>query len=338
MCRLPSLPRCLWAAVASLATTWAAAQPLALSCAVDSALVQGTTLSLHAWATNAEGRAVDLPAGLRWQVDRGTVAEGPVVAGEAGRWILPAQPRSGRLQAQLLDEGGRSLCTVTARRVPGVRGAGPSAHGLVGAREFLTRDATAPGGHAAQAFLLLPAPPAPSERERCIRVLSAWLRQLQPAAEMEQLVERDRITLFLLPLRQMPPAGVLERLENPSDLRRAAEGLLAVYDHARAQALLAQLGVTRPGPGPLLVTRHSPPQGDPQVQLVEDFTRVDPAIAEAWMNWSVSLVSQPREPSAEALRRVAMTLRNVIAHIARSLPDGGAGATAAIQLAAVTPR
>jgi hypothetical protein len=324
-----------------LGTPYAAtAQPATVSCAVEPALVSGTSLTLNAWAVNAAGRAAALPAGAQWRVDRGHVEAGRVNGGVAVIWTIPEKPLSGQIHASLVRPDGGVVCTATARRVPGIRGQAP-ANATARARHFLVREREAPGGYAALAYLLLPTPPAPAERERCLRMLAAWLRLLPPTAEMELYVERDQLTLFLLPLRELPvlklDAGSAERHE-PQAWRAAAQLLLAQYDHARAQALMAKMGLAGVGPGPLLVTRQTSSTDERSVLLVEDFASVDPAIVEPWLRWSLSLISQPRERSTEALQRVAMTLRNVIAHAARDLPDGGAAAREGVRVATLPGR
>lgn len=315
----------------------AAAQPSTVACAVEPGLAAGTTLALHAWAVSAAGSAAALPAGLHWRVDRGAVDTAAVDGGEPVGWTIPELPRSGMLRAHLLRSNGSVVCTATARRVPATRGMDPP-KGAARARHFLMRDREEPRGYAALSYLLFPAPPVLAERERFLRVLSAWLRQLPPTVEMEQYVERDQLTLFLLPLREIPVLKLDADAADPQPFRTAAQALLANYDHPRAQALLAKMGMPAAGPGPLLVTRQASPGGDAGPQLVEDFGAVDPVIAEQWMRWSLSLVSQPRERSAESLQRVAMTLRNVIAHVARGLPNGGAGARDWISVAAAPAR
>jgi len=101
---------------------------------------------------------------------------------------------------------------------------------------------------------------------------------------------------------------------------------------------MAKMGLAGVGPGPLLVTRQTSSTDERSVLLVEDFASVDPAIVEPWLRWSLSLISQPRERSTEALQRVAMTLRNVIAHAARDLPDGGAAAREGVRVATLPGR
>jgi len=310
----------------------AVAAPPGVACTVEPALATGSPLTLRAWAIDAGGLPAELPPGLRWEVDRGAVDAAPAGGGEPARWTIPDRPSSGMLRARLLRDDGSVVCAVSARRVPGIRGDPPPA-AAARARHFLARDREEPRGYAALAYLLLPAPPAPAERERCLQVLAAWLRQLPPSAEMELYVERSELTLFLLPVRE-PPALQLDgaATTDPQAYRRAALALLAVYDHARAQALMARLGLASDGPGPLLVTHQAALGGGPATQLVEDFGPVDASIADPWMRWSLSLVSQPRERSAESLQRLAMTLRNVIAHVARGLPGGGAAARESIRV------
>ncbi|MBI3157122.1 MAG: hypothetical protein HYZ20_17215 [Burkholderiales bacterium] len=307
-----------------------------VACAVEPALAVETTLALHAWAVDAAGAAVGLPAGLHWQVDRGEAEARPVDSARPVRWTIPDKPRSGLMRAQLVHADGRVVCTATSRRVPGTRGMEPP-KGAARARHFLTRDREEPRGYAALAYLLLPAPPAPPERERILRLLAAWLRQLPPTAEMEQYVERDQLTLFLLPLRDVP-ALKADAAADPRAERAVAQSLLAAYDHARAQAMMARMGLEAAGPGPLLATRQVVPGAETGAQMVEDLSAVDPSLAEAWMRWSLSLVSQPRERSAEALQRVAMTLRNAIAHAARGLPDVGAASRDRIRVSAAPSR
>jgi len=315
-----------------------AVQAVQVACAVEPVLASDEPLELHAWAMDSGGLPSALPAGLRWQVDRGEVETAPVAAGRPVRWTVPERPR-GVVQARLVGDGGQVLCVVSARRVPGARGTEPSASGAR-ARHLLARDREEPRGYAALSYLLLPSPPVAAERERSLRVIAAWLRQLPPTSEMEQYVERNELTLFLLPLREVPPLKLDSSGGADSQAyRAAAQTLLENYDHARAQALLARMGLAAAGPGPWLVTRQAAPPGSPPpALLVEDFGAVDASIVDAWMRWSLSLVSQPREGSAEALGRVAMTLRNVIAHVARSLPDGGARAREAIRVAAAPAR
>ena len=311
-----------------------------VACAVEPALASDEPLALHAWAVDGSGMPVALPAGLRWRADRGEVDDTPAAAGVPIRWTVPDRPRSGALHARLVGRDGQIVCSVTVRRVPGARAMDPPT-GAARARHFLARDRDEPRGYAALSYLLLPSPPAAAaERERCVRVIAAWLRQLPPTAEMEQYVERNELTLFLLPLRDVPPLKLDgQGGADPQAYRAAAQTLLASYDHVRAQALLARMGLATAGSGPWLVTRQAAPPGSPPpAQLVEDFGAVDPSISEAWMHWSLSLVSQPREGSGEALQRVAMTLRNVIAHVARSLPDGGAGAREAIRVSTAPAR
>lgn len=316
-----------------------ASQTPVVACTVEPALTDGVPLALLAWAVDGGGKPVALPAGLRWQADGGNVDDTAVTAGGSIRWTLPDQPRRGVLHARLVRDNGQIVCSVTARRVPGIRGSAP-AIGAVRARHFLVRDRDEPRGYAGLSYLLLLSPPVGAERERCLRVLAAWLRRLPPTAEMELYVERNELTLFLLPVRDVPPLKLDgPGSPDPQTYRAAAQALLASYDHARAQALLARMGVVVAGAGPWLVTRQAAPPGSPPpALLIEDFGAVDPSIVEAWMHWSLSLVSQPREGSAEALQRVAMTLRNVIAHVARGLPDGGAGARDAIRLATAPAR
>ncbi len=330
--------RGLLAALLAVVATASAAQA-GVACAVEPALVTGQRLTLHAWALKPDGTAADLPADLRWQVDRGSVAAEPVVAGVPVAWTIPETPRKGLVRARLVAAGGGVVCSSTARVVPDLRGpgsvrpgAGQGMAGMARARHLWLRDQDEPRGYAALGYLLLPAPPAAADRERYLRVLESWLRQMPAVADLELYAERNQLTLFLLPLREMPALKLQAGVDDPQALRETARVLLAHYDHARAQALMARMGVAAGGAGPFLLTRPSTPGAGPATQMVEDLSAVDPGIVEVWMRWSLQLGSQPRELTAESMQRVALTLRNVIAHLARGLPGGGATTRDSIQI------
>ena len=330
----------LLAGLLAAAATGAVAQA-SVACAVEPALVTGQSLTLHAWAVKSDGAAADLPADLRWQVDRGSVAADRVVTGVPVAWTIPDTPRKGLVRARLVAADGNAVCTGTARVVPNLRGpnntlpgAGQGMPGAARARHLWLPDQNEPRGYAALGYLLLPAPPAAADRERFLRVLEAWLRQLPAVADLELYVERDQLTLFLLPLREMPALKLQTGVDDPQAWRDAARVLLAHYDHARAQALMARMGVTAGGAGPFLLTRPSAPGGGSAMQMVEDLSSVDPGIAEVWMRWSLQLGSQPRELTGETMQRAALTLRNVIAHLARGLPGGGGATRDSIRLIA----
>jgi hypothetical protein len=332
--------RGLLAAVLVLAATGAAAQA-SVACAVEPALVTGQRLTLHAWAVKSDGAAADLPSDLRWQVDRGTVGADPVLAGVPTAWTIPEAPRKGLVRARLVAADGSAVCTSTARVVPTLRGlnnthagSGQGMSGTARSRHLWIREEDEPRGYAAVGYLLLPAPPAAADRERFLRVLEAWLRQLPDVADLELYVERNQLTLYLLPVREMPTLKLQTGSDDPRVWREAARLVLAHYDHARAQALMARMGFAAGGAGPFLLTRPSVPGGRPVTLMVEDLSTVDPGIAEVWMRWSLQLGSQPRELTGEAMQRAALTLRNVIAHLARGLPGGGAATRDSIRLVA----
>ena len=103
----------------------------------------------------------------------------------------------------------------------------------------------------------------------------------------------------------------------------AAADLLSAYDHARAQALLARLQVRPARSGPVLVTLLAP-ASEAAVGtglLVEDMSSAAPVVAGAWMRFALRSSSESRSWFAGALERAALNVRNLIAQVARSVPD-----------------
>ena len=193
-------------------------------------------------------------------------------------------------------------------------------------RDWLLAGSDEPAGYGGYGYLLLRSAPRDAERERPLRVMIAYLRQLPAVGELGRYARRDEIRINLLPLRELPAAVAQALRGNPSDadLRRAAELLLDAYDHARAQAILARLGVQRAGDGPFLITLTQPASAaGAGKMLIEDMSAVEPAVAEAWMRQATRLGQEPQAWSGSTLRRIELLMRNSIAQIASALPDSG---------------
>ncbi|MEP6482655.1 MAG: hypothetical protein ABJA94_11690, partial [Rhodoglobus sp.] len=127
----------------------------------------------------------------------------------------------------------------------------------------------------------------------------------------------------------------------PSDaaLLVAAQQLLEAYDHSRAQALATRLSLHITGSGPVLVTLARPAgEGIATAALVENMGGVAPEVAEAWLRAAMHAALEPRTWSADALTRLALRMRNVVALLAATLPDPGLRADQRVQLAQMAPR
>ena len=220
-----------------------------------------------------------------------------------------------------------------------MRGAGPGP-ALLGARSLLLSGRDEPPGFGAYGYLLLLAPPRDDERARHLSVLAAFLRQY-PSVEafLKNKVQFREISLVQLPVRyepQLPP-----RLQAASDaaLLAAAEKLLEAYDHARAQTVATRLSLHIRGSGPVLVTLARPAgEGFAATALVENMSGVAPDVAEAWLRAAMHAALEPRSWSADAFVRLALRMRNVVAHLSTTFSDPRLRADDRVQLAQLAPR
>jgi hypothetical protein len=194
---------------------------------------------------------------------------------------------------------------------------------LMAVRDWLLPGQAEPAGFGAYSYLLFAAPPRDVERERHLRVLMAYVRQLPERAEVESYLQKSQLNLFQLPLRQIPKLPANPGSAGDAALRASAERLLADYDHVRAQVLLAGLGLPAGSRGPLLVTRVPAvlaTSGGDQL-LIEDMSRVEPVVAEQWMALSADLVNRQRHWDRRVLTQLALEVRNLIAQVASAVPD-----------------
>jgi len=300
--------------LAALCCAAAAPARAELACAADHVLVRpGERVRMQLWA-DAGGAAP------RWRVPGGRV----LAQGAGAEWQLPAADGKARW-LEAVAEVGAEQCRVAVLLAP--RGSQaqvptPSRGGPLTGRYLWISGSDEPPGYGAYAYLLFASPPRESERERHLAVLAAFLRQVSDAAELERYADKGTLDLMLLPLRQAPSLPLNLRAASDAQLRSAAESLLAAYDYARAQALLARSDKAPLGSGPYLLRRTRPMAaagGGPW--MFEDMNAVDPSLADVWMRWSMRLATAPRAWNGDALAGLALQLRNVIAHAARALPD-----------------
>jgi hypothetical protein len=149
------------------------------------------------------------------------------------------------------------------------------------------------------------------------------LRELPALADALLYVAPAGINLVMLPLRNLPQLPVRPEAASDDTLLGAAANLLLAYDHARAQGLLARLQVRPARSGPVLLTLLAPAAeataGEPV--LLEDMSAVAPVVAGAWMRFALRSSSETRTWSVGAMERTALNVRNLIAQVARSVPD-----------------
>jgi len=211
---------------------------------------------------------------------------------------------------------------------------------LVGGRSFLRAGRDEPPGFGAYGYLLLLAPPRDDELARHLSVLAAWLRQYPTVEEfLQNKLQPSEISLVKLPVRYEPQLPPRPQAAGDAVLRDAATKLLEAYDHARAQAIAARLSLRIAGSGPVLVTLSRPAsERVAAAALVENMSGVSPGIADAWMRAAMRAALEPRTWSADALVRLALRMRNVVAQLAATLPDPRLRSEERVQLAQLAQR
>jgi hypothetical protein len=291
-----------------------------LTCAADRLVIRpGERVHLQVWAGAAGAEPLPLAAAMNWHVPGGRVlGHGPGI-----EWQLPAAEGKA-LWLEAVVEADADQCRIAVLLAP--RGSGNVVPGssrgdLLTARRLWISGSDEPPGYGAYAYLLLASPPLESERERHLAVLVAFLRQFSDAAELERYVEKGKLNLMMLPLRYAPRLPLNLRTASDAQLRSAAQALLAAYDYARAEVLLARLVKAPHGSGPYVLTRTLPmAAAGASLSMFEDMNAVDASLAEAWMRWSMRLATAPRAWNGDTLAVLALQLRNVIAHAARAVP------------------
>jgi len=216
----------------------------------------------------------------------------------------------------------------------------PQSSTLLGARGFLIAGHDEAPGFGAYGYLLLLAPPRDDERARHLTVLAAWLRQFPTVDEfLSNRVQPREISLVQLPVRYEPQLSVRPQAASDAVLLGAAQQLLEAYDHARAQTLATRLSLHIAGSGPVLVTVASPARAGSAVPaVVENMSGVSPEVAEAWLRAAMLDALEPRRWSAGSLVRLALRMRNVVAHLATTLSQPGLRADERVQLAQLASR
>jgi hypothetical protein len=172
-----------------------------------------------------------------------------------------------------------------------------------------------PTGYGLYSYLLFKAPPRDqSERARYLQALEAHILLLRPMAELERHRRRSQLNVTLVPVRQ--PLDI-DKLQ----VKEAAANVLSVYDYARANVLLDDLGIDVARSGPYLLSRMPGLAERAGLRLFFDMSHIEPKLAWDWtrtFNWCAA---QERSWSEIALHRLELNIRNVIAKGATATGD-----------------
>ena len=289
-------------------------------CAAASPVIySGEAVALEAWVTDENGGRLPGNPTLRWSATAGRISGAARAEWTIGS-VEARTPARATVQVDTGDKGFKS-CDVAVLALPPRQQASVEtpvrrSQRLTG-RVFLLPGRQEPREYGLRSYLLFLTPPkSASEEERQVRAIEAYLRVLVPAEDLlAQNVRASEINLTMLPLEravELPPD-----LSNASAAQDAAARIAKNYQYTMAQALTRELETDLSGGGPYLLSRGG---ADGRATLVIDMSGVDASLIWDWMKWFCWLTAQERSWSEITLRKLALTLRNVLAVTASTTP------------------
>ena len=284
------------------------------------AAVEGESVILRAWVSTADGQPIGEPLSAKWDATEGVLAaEAMTTQWDLTKVRFEQDERAKTLIATVTvaaEKRGPVRCQVevfvakTSQEPPDER----TVRGNVSAKHFLLSGQNEETGFGLYSYLLFSAPPEDEEeRARYLKTIEAYLAALPALDEMRNNERLSKLNVTHIPLKEMPkPATPNAEL---------AANVLAVYDYARAQALLNRLDTTYQQ-GPYLISvRDHPLREGAATYLLEDLTGVVPEQARNWVKFFTYLAAQNRDWSDENFRRFGLNLRNLLAVAAVVTPD-----------------
>jgi hypothetical protein len=305
-----------------------------VACAPDAPVIESESgVIVRAWVTDDAGRPIP-GDGLRfeWSTDTGRIE---------GRDFAAWKPEGGRQSAEatvaVTWRTQRTLCTVRVEVLPPAvfpgrgtgRGgdpgipSGPDRGGRLSGRSFLRENTPELEGYGLYSYLLFATPPKTNEdRDRALQTLEALVLVLQPVEAVERYRTRKELNLTQVPVTG--PIDVSVSVTTPIVAAATAQQILDRYDYARAQDLLLRLGINDAEGGPYLVSSAVPATKSATAsgtQIVFDMRRAVPKLTWDWVTGFTRLAAQERSWTAEAMAKLALNTRNVLAVAARETPE-----------------
>jgi hypothetical protein len=171
-------------------------------------------------------------------------------------------------------------------------------------------------------LLFATAPRSDEDRDRAIQTLQALILVVQPVEAVERYRTRRELNLTQVPVTNA--IDVPASLTDSDAARATAQQIFEKYDYARAQDLLLRLGINDAEGGPYLVSSAVPATKSAAAsgtQIVFDMRRAVPKLTWDWVTSFTRLAAQERSWSAEAMAKLALNTRNVLAVAARETPE-----------------
>lgn len=230
-----------------------------------------------------------------------------VGTGPGPKWVL-REAGLGLYEATVVARwpGGRQRrCTLHVRVVP----PGGTMSGGLPARSFLVRRAPERQGYGLYSYLLLGSAPNAATLPRYRRAVEEFVRLVPALTAYADVSDRRDLNIDYLPVDTLPPSD-------------GTDAVLAHYDYARAQVLLAVL----PGShlrGPYLVSARQPLSGAsrPSRYMVQDLSAVPDTLVGVWVREFLGQATQEKVDANHSLRGFALRLRTLIGAVALGLPE-----------------
>jgi len=283
----------------------------------------GDTVFVRAWVTDDSGQPVASSPRFTWRVGRGSISGGERAVWSLDDVAIPTiggvprgVPVTATVRVEVDGRDGRHCelqILVVAPQGSSQPPGEPRRSERLTARILLPRGVSEPLEYGLRSYLLFGAPPRDdAQRERYLRAVEAYVRVLVPLEDfLEQNVRASQLNVTMIPtVRRLP---ILGNLSDPARARPAAAEILDAYDYARARLLLSDLGIDGLGGGPYLASRRPGAPGASASGLVIDMTGVSPSLIWDWMTWFSWLTGQERSWSETTLKRLGLSLRNIIA-------------------------
>lgn len=296
--------------------------PLTVTCAADHPVAHpGESVTLIVWVSDGSGQPVVQADRYTWTVSSGTVSGDKKATWALGPDVSPSQQA---IEARAtvvvrVATAAEAQCEV-ALYVAEAPKVSTVPRSRLEARAFLLpMPKKEPKGYGLYSYLLFQTAPRDDvERNRYLKALEAYLLVFRPTEEAELYRLRSELNLTLVPVRYNVTLPV--DLSNPATARKAAETVLAAYDHARAQDLLDSMGRAGVKGGPYLFSRM-PTDAKDKTRVFFDMSRVEPQLVFDWVQAFSWLTAEERSWSQAALDKLARNTRNVVAVTARSSPE-----------------
>lgn len=287
--------------VADARSTTRQAVPVTDSCTPEKPLAtEGETIEIRLWT------ATIIPATqVNWTATAGRIdAKGKVAV-----WDLTGAPAGYQsASAHYANASGPATCSV---RVVVMEETGGRGVRRETGHDLLVSNTNEAAGYGLYSYVLLGSAPDENSRDRCLKLMEAFLNQAPLIADLEKYFDKKQLNLTYIPVVTAPQTP-------PS-----AQWLLDHYDYARARFFLHSL----PGNasrGPYIVSSLHPlgsVQPRPGPFLSQDLSSVPPHLAALWTSEFLNQAAQEHFWEQDSGKMLELRLRTAIGILAEGLPD-----------------